>query len=430
MIATIKKRLKTDFYKDSFWALIGNVIFRGSGLVSSILLARILDKHIYGEFNSLKNTLTTLAIFTTFGLGYTSTKFVAESLSDGDSKKVIRKIYNIALVFSIIVSICIFIGAEDISTFYYNNTSFEGKIKILSLWIVMLALGTAQSGIIAGLRIFQKLTYVNISVGILTVIVIPICAFYYGIVGACVSLMIIQTINCFINHLLIRRTLQSVVTEPGKVIDYRKIIIYSLPLTLIEAIYSLCLWINYYLIQNNYDYGEVALYSTAMQWYILLLFIPMVLRNVILSYFSNNGQSDDDNIFGHAILLSFISTVIPSIIIVILAGLIENLYGKDFTGLANIIRLVSLIPLLSSVMNVMEQYLFSKSKNWTVFGLSFIKDGGTCILFLMFIYTQHVERAAFYLILSYLIMNAISFVIYAVIFFRKGLLKRRIISTP
>ena len=429
MISTIKKKITSDFFKDSFWALLGNVIFRGSGLVSSIFLAKILQKNEYGEFNSLKNTLTTLAIFTTFGLGYTSTKFVAECLSGSkkDPKELISKIYKIAIIFSVIIGFLTFIFAPQISEFYYNNAEFDLRIRILSFWIVLMALSTAQNGVIAGLGIFKKFTTVNIVIGIITLIFIPLLAFYYGTVGACVSLLLIQTLNCIINEYFIRKNIGIYNRLEPFPIRFTSILSYSLPLTLIEAIFSVCLWINYFLIQNHFNYGEVALYSTSMQWYILLLFIPMVLKNVVLSYFSNKNSEKD--IFKNAILLSLISTVIPVVFILIFSPYIEKLYGENFAGLGDLIRIMAIIPIFSSISSVMEQYLFSKSKNWIVFTFSLVKDGGTCLLFLYFIEYVGVKEAAYYLILSYLILNSITFSAYILLFLKTGLHKDQTIQT-
>ena len=106
----INKIRGNRFLRDSFWALLGNVVLRGAALITSIILAHILQKTTVGEFNSLKNTLTTLAIFTTFGLGYTSTKFVADYINSKNihPKLLINKVYKITIIFSCLVSSFLF----------------------------------------------------------------------------------------------------------------------------------------------------------------------------------------------------------------------------------------------------------------------------------------------------------------------------------
>lgn len=417
MISYLKSRFgKSDFFKDSFWALIGSIAIRGCSLVSAITLAHILQKGAYGEFNSLKNTLTTLAIFTTFGLGYTSTKFVAESLSklQGSPIKLIRKIYLVSSIFSGFIAILLFSFAREISTLYYNDASFYVEIRMLSPWLILLAVTTAQNGIISGLKVYKKLAIVNIIMGVLTLIVVPLFAYFYHIMGACVSLVIIQAANALFNYRLIKSSVSIVEGDLEENIPLKAILIYSLPLTLIEAVYSMGLWINYYLIQTHFNYGEVALYSTAMQWYLLLLFVPMILRNVILSHFSSYNKEEEKVIFKNAILLSFGSALVPMLVIFATAPYIEMLYGGSFDGLTEVLRLASVIPLFAAIMGVFEQFLFARSQNWMVFSISLAKDGGTCALFFWFITQNHIKDAAFYLLLSYLILNIFAFSLYMI----------------
>lgn len=420
MIPYLKNRFgKSDFFKDSFWALIGSIAIRGCSLVAAITLANILQKGAYGEFNSLKNTLTTLAIFSTFGLGYTSTKFVAESLSklQASPKKLIRKIYVVSSVFSGFIAVLLFFFAREISTLYYNDASFYVEIRMLSPWLILLAVTTAQNGIISGLKVYKKLAIVNIAIGVLTLIVVPLFSYFYHIMGACVSLLVIQAANASFNYWLIKSCVANVEGDMEEDIPFKAILIYSLPLTLIEAVYSMGLWINYYLIQTHFNYGEVALYSTAMQWYLLLLFVPMILRNVILSHFSSYDKKGEKLIFKNAIILSFGSALIPMLVIFATAQYIEMLYGNNFEGLAGILRLASIIPLFAASMGVFEQFLFARSKNWLVLSISLLKDGGTCGLFFWFINQYHIKDAAYYLLVSYLILNIFAFIIYTSFFF-------------
>ena len=76
----IYNRLKgSDLAKDSFWALFGNFIGKGLSLIAGIAVARFLGSEVYGEYGIIKSTLIMIAIFSSFGLGITATKFIAET---------------------------------------------------------------------------------------------------------------------------------------------------------------------------------------------------------------------------------------------------------------------------------------------------------------------------------------------------------------
>ncbi len=427
----VSQILRSEFFKDSLWALLGSVVLRGATLVSSVILAHVLQKTTFGEFNSLKNTLTTLAIFTTFGLGYTSTKFVADYIQKElkHPANLVRHIYLITFLFSATIASLLFVFAPEISQGYYKNTEFILEIRLLSFWIIITAVSTAQNGIIAGLGIFKKLSAVNVVMGAATLVFLPLLAYLYGLLGACIALLIIQTLNCALNALLVSRELRILsVTRNDTVsnISVLTIITFSLPLTLIEAIFSIFLWLNYYMLQNYQNYDEVALYSAAMQWYIVLLFIPSVLRNVILSHFSKEVNASKAAVLKNALSICVVTTVLPATIIFFTAPYIVRLYGETFAPLSNVLRIIAFIPVFSSVINVMEQYLFSIAKNWLVFILCLVKDALTFLLFVLAIFTFHISKGAMYLSGAYLIMNIVICLVYAILYIYTNIFNRHL----
>lgn len=75
MLANIIAKIKTSkLLTDSLWSLGGNVVGKGLALLADILVARFLGKDIYGEYGIIRNTILTIGVFSTFGLGYTATK--------------------------------------------------------------------------------------------------------------------------------------------------------------------------------------------------------------------------------------------------------------------------------------------------------------------------------------------------------------------
>lgn len=420
----LDKVFQNSFFRDSFWALLGSVILRGSALVSSIMLAHILLKTTFGEFNSLKNTLTTLAVFTTFGLGYTSTKFVADFLHSkkANLRKLVNQIYRITITFSGVISLLLFVFSANVSSFYYKNSEFSNEIKLLAVWVVLTAISTSQNGIIGGLGIFKKLSLINVVMGIITIILLPVLSYTHGLIGACISLLVIQFVNSILNYILIQKELRiiesnSEATNAGD-IEYKDILLFSVPLTLIEAFFSIFLWLNYFLLQNYQNYDEVAIYSAAMQWYVVLLFIPTVLRNVILSYFSRNESGSRSSVLKNAVLISIITTLIPAAIIFFMAPWVSQMYGKSFSELTLVLRIIVFIPVFSSIINVLEQFLFSVSKNWLVFIICFIKDSFTFLIFAYLVFFWNIKEGAIYLTSSYLFMNFLAAVVYLVIYLK------------
>src|SRR3954465_9073982 len=60
------------------WNLFDTVLTQGSVFVTTMLLARILGKEVFGELGMIQSTMQTLATVAQLAAGFTATKYVAE----------------------------------------------------------------------------------------------------------------------------------------------------------------------------------------------------------------------------------------------------------------------------------------------------------------------------------------------------------------
>ena len=96
---------KGQLLKDSFWAVFGNAIGKGLLLLAGIAVARFLGRDSYGEYGLIRNTILTIGIFSTFGIGYTATKFISQGMAKFPDR--IFLIYHILIKITLIASIVI-----------------------------------------------------------------------------------------------------------------------------------------------------------------------------------------------------------------------------------------------------------------------------------------------------------------------------------
>ena len=140
---------KGSLVKDSFWALFGNVVRQGLALVSGIVVARFLGKEVYGEFGTIRTTLVYIAIVSTFGFGYTATKYVAEYVikNPGKIKSLVRLIVRITLVFSAMLGVALFVFSKQIAGFL-DAPHLSVSLKIASPVVVLNALNMQNAVIL------------------------------------------------------------------------------------------------------------------------------------------------------------------------------------------------------------------------------------------------------------------------------------------
>jgi Membrane protein involved in the export of O-antigen and teichoic acid len=388
-------KLKTNrLITDSIWSLIGNVLGKGLTLLAGIIIARLLQKETFGEYGIIRNTILTISVFSTFGLGYTATKFVSE-YKNSDPEKLnlfIKYSTSVTLFFSSLMAIGLFIFAETISINFLDSDTLILPLRILSVLIIFNAVSTTQIGILAGFGKFKELTRINSIIGVITFLLSIIFTYYWNLNGAIFSLLVVQILNCIMNFLEVRKciTIKKEFNNTDKSL-LKKIITFSTPIALQELTYSAGSWISNILLVKFSNYGELGIYSAAMQWYAILLFIPGILRNVVLSHLSEqvNDINAHRKILKQTVIVNIICTLIPCFIVFIFSGIISNSYGRSFDGVGLIISIAAFTAIFSSVNNVFAQAYTSKGKNWTMLFFRFFSDMSTLATFVILVnYTK------------------------------------------
>lgn len=374
-IETLKQKLlNSKLFKDSSWALIGSVIGKGLSLIAGIAVARFLGKEIYGEYGMIKNTLFQIAVFSTLGLGYTGTRFIAYYLESEKEyvRTYIRIIYNITIVMSALLACCTFIFSQNIAN-YLDVPDTSLAFKFTAFIVIANALVTAQVGILSGFKGFKVIAKNNTLSGIVTFFSSVILTYLYGLYGALAALLVSMIFNAIINVFAINREAKgfprAIKVDRQK---YEEIIKFSIPIALQESLYSIVAWSITVMIIKFADYGELGLYQAAAQWSSIVLFIPGVLKNVILSYFSSSN--DTRKMRKIMLTINFCATFIPTLIIGVFSKFITGLYGESFIGLSPVILISCLVSVFASIAGVLLYELISVGRTWASFFFRFFRD--------------------------------------------------------
>lgn len=369
--------INSRLFNDSLWSLIGNVIGRGLSLIAGILVARILGRYIYGEYGIIKTTLIYLEIFSTFGLGYTATKYLADYKNNKrESVRIISKIAKkITLLTSGIMGVSLFIFANEIAILI-EAPQVSIALRIASIGVVLNAYNAAQIGILSGFSAF-KTNAINTTVsGILNFVCTVILTYYYGLNGAIIALVLSYGFQCILNAISINKLMKAF--PMGSVIEkglQKELFMFSLPIALQESLFSITNWLVSFMLIRLVGYGELGLYSAAGQWGAIIAFIPGILRNVTLAHLSGSkDKNTHTRTINIMVSVNTCCTAFISVVIIIAANYICSFYGETFTGLKNVLIITVLIPIVSSISNVYVQEFMSIGKNWLVFICKLLRD--------------------------------------------------------
>ena len=409
-ILNLKKRaFQSRLLNDSFWVLLGNSVGKGLALAAGIVVARFLGKEMYGEYGIIRNTLVSIAVFSTFGLGFTATKYVSENkkYNTENISAILYYARNITLTVSGILAIVLFLSSKFLAVQILESPHLTIPLRITSVWIAFNAVTTTQIGVLSGFGSFKEMSRVNIIVGITTFVSSYVFTYYWELIGALYSLLLSQVLNWFLNYLLIIRVLPkriSVSIKNKRLL--RDILKFSFPIAMQEGIDSIYAWIVSLLLIKLASYSELGMYSAAIQWYAIINFIPVILRNVFLTHFSSNqnNQLKHDSVLRKALLINFISVTALIVLIYIFSNKIAFIYGVSFSGIDKLIRIAVLIPLFLSSCGVFIQAFYSKGKNWLVFILTALRDLGIVVLSYHLL-KKYSDKGAIVVIYTSLILN-------------------------
>lgn len=409
---------------DSLWSLLGNVFGRGLALIAGIIVARFLGKDIYGEYGAIRNTIITIGIFSTFGLGYTATKFVAELRVN--NKEIINSFIHraniITIVFSGIMAILLFSFSNEVSVYIFKGADLQFPLRILSVLIVFNAVTSTQIGILSGFGKFKEIAKINTVVGFLTFSFSIFLTYLYSFNGAIIALLIAQILNCIINYYYVKKE-QNTNLINGDIITYKEILFFSTPIAMQEGTYAISSWISMILLINYTSFGQLGMYTVAMQWSSIVLFIPGILRNVVLSHLSShtNNENMQNRIMLQTIFINILCTIIPAVLVFGFNGFVESSYGHTFKDVGYLITTAVFSTVFVSVSNVYSQAYTAQGKNWMMFSLRLFRDTTIILLFLIFVKNK-IYDGAFALIISNVIIS-IFFLIFVIYFYKKNRLQ-------
>ncbi len=418
-------KLKNKFYSnqlvnDSVWAIVGSLVLRGSGLVVGIFVANMLGAYDYGSYGALKNFVLSSSILSTLGLGYIATKFIAENKNDPSALNRIISICNqVSFTGALLIALLILFASDYVAERMFKDIELSNAVKLCAVWLFLNALTTVQQSYLYGFGRFLQLARINSVIGILTFVITVAFTKIYGLLGSLIALVVIQFINFVCNYWEIRKIKSEIKTLPPTGLRNISLLELSkqfLPVTVNELVFAFFAWLSTYLLLHLSSYAELGIYSAAMQWFMVIIYIPGVLRNVVLSALSSDSVNRD-LVVRRMLFVNIISSTAISLIVILCTSFFIKAYGEEFNTMKPVLIILSLTAIINSVANVYVQALLSSSYIWIVAIFRLVYDGLTSLLFVG-LYSLHFWKGAFTMSLS-LMIATFFYTVLCYIFYRK-----------
>ncbi len=366
--------------KGSFWVLVGSIFSRGVSVIISIVIARLLGQTFYGQFGIIQSTIIMFATFAGFGLGVTSTKYVAE-LRNSDPKlagSIISSSNMIASIMGLFFTILFLFLAPLIAAKVLNAPYLTDEIRIGSVMLFFSALNGAQTGALAGFEAFKDIAKINIKVSLIYLPIQIASTYFWGLEGAIIGLGANYFTQYFFNYRVLRKIAKNYSIEINYFTKSLGNISYlwkfSLPAVLGGLLVNPVMWYcNTLLVRNVNGFNEMAIFNAASQWQTVILFIPIALSQIALPLFSNvqNNINDFIKVIKYNLLINIAVGLGIAIIFSLLSKIIMKVYGDTYSEDNLVLILMSFTAVLIAANNVIGQAIASLGKMWAGFSLNF-----------------------------------------------------------
>jgi len=320
----------------AFWSLFGAVISRGLIFAAWVVVARLLGKTGYGELGMIQSTVGMFGVFAGFGLGLTSTKYVAEfRISDPvRAGNIIGFSGVVATATGSLMALSMLIFSSWLSEHTINAPHLVGDLRIGALILFINALNGAQTGALSGFEAFKTIAYVNFFVGIISFPILISGAYWGGLTGAVWALVINLVINWLLNHIALRKEAQRCrvpITFIKFSQEFPVLWRFSLPVVLGGAMVGPVTWAcNAMLVNQPEGYSAMGVFTASLVFQNLLIFAGGMLNAPLLSMISNAGPKISDTLCTVNILSSWILGVIIAIPLLCFPEITQALYGAGF----------------------------------------------------------------------------------------------------
>jgi O-antigen/teichoic acid export membrane protein len=414
---SIKRLKKSKFLTDSIITITGSGVGKAMSFFCTLIIAKTLESNMYGVQTLFKSTITTISFLSIFGLQITITSFIAKKKRSEIAETISSSFIFIAIT-SFLFSI-IYTG--------FVNKSFISQINNVYYMFLLIFIGSFASsssllfnGVLAGLGMFKQISIINLVSGLIAILILPYVAINFSLEGILNVLPFFLLFNSslYIITLLSKNIL---IIKKGSG-NFKELLKLTIPISLQEICFPLYTFFLNYIIISILGNEYLGIYSTAVSFYIMFLFVPGILRNVVLKHFSNKENESkklQNKILNQSIVLNLILTIIPIILFLSSYKYIALFLGESYSQIKFLLIPMSVMAIISSISNPLYQYYIANVKNWKLFYMRFVRDLFTfTIIFIMLKFSFFTKNESLTYIM--IISSITSAVLFLYMYFEKS----------
>lgn len=367
--------------RGALWSLIGSLISRGLGLLSTILVGRLLGKQDFGELAIIQNTIGMFGTLAGFGMGLTTIKHVAEFKRTDPARlgRILGLASATAWLSSGLMAIALVVSAPWLAAKTLAAPHLASLLQAGGLLLFLSGVNGVQTGALSGFEAFKAIARINLISGVLTFPLMVAGTWKWGVAGAVWGLIGSQFANCLLSFAAVRAEtarFQIRAVFSGWRDEWNLLFAFSLPAVLIWVVNSVVAWGAAALVVNQpRGYAQMGIYNAAFRVKdIPDAILGMVMAPIIPILSESFGKSDHHS-YRKALRLFLLTSTLLIVPVSLLQAAAPELtlmpFGRGYEGQTLIVSWLMLYAVLNSLDRCVFYVLMTTGRLWLLWLLSF-----------------------------------------------------------
>ncbi|MBF0276008.1 MAG: oligosaccharide flippase family protein, partial [Nitrospinae bacterium] len=264
----LKDLLKLKLTKNILLVSSGNIFAAGLGFITLLIITHYLSVEKFGFFNIGITTIFVVSIIADMGVDISVIKFISSSLGKNMEEEA-KKFFHLGLFIKVITSLfaafVLFLTADMVAIFFFNERSLSIILKISAIGIVLRSIYMYIKSVLYAYEFFKASVIQQLFIDIfkLLLVIVSVYALTFGTELALGIFALSPIIGIFIGYLYLSRVVSFSLWK-GQFTEIKELFSYSKWIYLGSICDAMFYYSAIYLLTFMLSSEAVGVYSLAM----------------------------------------------------------------------------------------------------------------------------------------------------------------------